>query len=479
MLPDDVLVEIFDFCVDKDTSEDFKPFKSQSILEWITLAHVCRRWRSVVFQSPRRLNLRLLCTSETPARDTLDIWPPLPVIIHDSYRNVPGTSGVDNVIAALEHNDRICQIQLRCFSSSQLGYVTNSAAMQKPFPQLTHLRLGRLDLGGLGQIVPDTFLGGTAPRLRSLRLLYNVPFPGLPKLLSSATHLVYLGLYDIPPSGYIPPEAMATSLSALTSLEYLCLHFRLPRPAQEIRRPPLPPRTRSILSSLTFIVFKGASEYLEVILAQIDTPRLNGLRITFFYQTIFRTPQFFQFISRTPTLRAPEKGHIIFGSNAIIIRFPSQTSDYGVLSVEIPCSTSARQLSSLEQVCTSYFHPVSTLEDLYVLEALVSQLRWQNNVENTLWLDLLQPFTAVKNLYLCKKSVPRIAPALQELVGERTTDVFPTLENIFMEGLQPWTPLHKGLEKFVSARWLTSHPVAVSCWNRDLIQERQWEIYGL
>jgi hypothetical protein len=63
MLPDDVLLEIFDSYVDEDVYGDFE---EQRIEEWVTLAHVCRRWRSVVFQSPHRLNLRLLCTPQTP-----------------------------------------------------------------------------------------------------------------------------------------------------------------------------------------------------------------------------------------------------------------------------------------------------------------------------------------------------------------------------------------------------------------------------
>jgi hypothetical protein len=67
---------------------------------------------------------------------------------------------------------------------------------------------------------------------------------------------------------------MDTSLSALTSLESLTLDFRYPppRPTLESRRLP-PPQTRSILlPGLTKIWFKGASEYLEVILARIDAP---------------------------------------------------------------------------------------------------------------------------------------------------------------------------------------------------------------
>jgi F-box-like len=471
MLPDDVLLKIFDFYVIKG----FRLGEKQSIEEWITLAHVCRCWRSVVFQSPRRLDLRLLCTHKTPTRDTLDIWPSLPLIIRDNDDIIGDEpSRVDNIIAALEHNDRVCQIELGFFSSSQFEYVTDSAAMRIPFPELTDLHLS-YDGPGPEPRLPNSFLGGSAPRLRSLKLS-NGPFPGLPKLLLSATQLVVLDLLNIPRSGYIPPEAMATSLSALTNLESLYLQFRSPRPrpALEIRRLPPPPLTRSILSSLTKIRFKGASEYLEEILARIDVPRLNELHITFFNQIIFDTPQLFQFISRRPTLRALEEGYIEFNAKAIIVKFPSQASYYRVLSVEIPCTASEWQLSSLEQVCTLSLPPVSTLEDLYILEDPISRRRWQVDVESTLWLELLHPFSAVKNLYLSEELVPSIAPALQELVGGRTTEVLPTLENIFLVLFRPSGLLHEDIQKFVAARRLTSRPVAVFLWD----VERHWEIYN-
>ena len=117
---------------------------------------------------------------------------------------------------------------------------------------------------------------------------------------------------------------MATSLSALTNLESLRLWFRSPRPrpALESRRPYPPPPTRAILPSLTTIAFKGASEYLEVISARIDAPQLDNLYITFFNEVIFDTPQLFQFISRTPTLRVPEKGRIAFSDDTVLVKFP-------------------------------------------------------------------------------------------------------------------------------------------------------------
>ena len=69
ILPDDILLETFDFYVGT-----FSWYETKTrIEEWQSLVHVCRRWRSLVLASPRRLNLQLYCTPKTPARDTLDI----------------------------------------------------------------------------------------------------------------------------------------------------------------------------------------------------------------------------------------------------------------------------------------------------------------------------------------------------------------------------------------------------------------------
>ena len=142
-----------------------------------------------------------------------------------------------------------------------------------------------------------------------------------------------------------------------------------------------------------------------------------------------------------------------------------------VLGVRILCAASEWQLSSLEQVCTSSLPPVSTLEVLFIFEdpffdQRQNRLRWQDDVENTLWLDLFRPFVALKVLYLAEEFVPRIWPALQELVGGGTTEVLPTLENIIVKGLGPTGPLREGIEKFVAARRPTSRPVIVPRWDK-------------
>jgi hypothetical protein len=86
-------------------------------------------------------------------------------------------------------------------------------ATQRRFPALTSLVLGFYG-NETEPVVPASFLGGSAPRLQEL-WLRRAPFPGLPKLLLTATQLVDLNLESIPHSGYISPEAMATGLSTV------------------------------------------------------------------------------------------------------------------------------------------------------------------------------------------------------------------------------------------------------------------------
>jgi hypothetical protein len=105
------------------------------------------------------------------------------------------------------------------------------------------------------------------------------------------------------------------------------------------------------------------------------------------------------------------------------------------------------------------------MENLYI-EDQYRRLDWKDDIEDTEWLDLLHPFSAVKNLYLSEQFAPRIAPALQELTGERTTEVLPALQNLFLQGFQPSKPVHEGLARFISARQLINHPVVISVWDR-------------
>ena len=433
VLTDDVLLEIFDFYVRYGEEG------------WQSLIHVCRRWRSLVLESPRRLNLQLLCTPKTPTRDKLGVWPTLPIIVAGSLGILSYTG---NIIAALEQSHRVCRVSLGHLARWQSQKVL--AAMQVPFPELTYLRLSSND--ETTPVIPDSFLGGISPRLQFFELV-GIPFPGLPKHLLSATQLVQLRLSRIPDSGYISPEAMVTLLSALSSLERLSLAFKSPRSRPDgVSRSP-PPSERSILPALEYFQFNGVIDYLEDFVTNIDSPQLDTLQITISNQIDFDCPRLAQFVNCTPKLGKHDEAHVKFGDRSVRFLF-------GTLEIFIPSTEPDRRLSSLARVCSSALP--STVEDLYI-ERQYSSIVWKNDAtENNLWLQLLLPFTAVKNLYLSKEFGPGIAPALQELVGSRKIEVLPSLQDIFVEDLPPSGPLQENIGQFVAARQLT-----ISVWDKD------------
>jgi len=95
---------------------------------------------------------------------------------------------------------------------------------------------------------------------------------------------------------------------------------------------------------------------------------------------------------------------------------------------------------------------------------------WQDDTESAQWLELLQPFTNVKNLYLSKEIALRIAPALRRLVGNEVTEMLPTLQRLFLEGqqgLQSSDPVLETIRLFVAARRFVGHSIDVSYWDRE------------
>ena len=467
LLPDDVLLEIFDFYV-HHTLYPWLSMKA-NVEGWQSLVHVCRRWRNLVLGSPCRLNLRLFCTPKTLA---LDVWPALPLIIAGGGDNMAVSSGTDNIIAALGQSNRVCEVHLKDLAVGQMEKVLG--LMQVPFPELTEMRLSS---GDDCCVIPDSFLGGSAPRLRTLDLDGN-PFPGLPTLLLSALHLVELGLFNIPHSGYFSPETMVTLISALSSLETLLLGFKSPQSHPDWESRSLRPTKRSILPALDHFLFKGVTEYLEDLATRIDTPQLGHMGIIFFNEIDFDCPRVAQFINRTATLGAVHKAHVQFDDSTVMFglsNLPNSMSKLDIrdasalgynnqLMISISCSEPDWQLSSIGQVCNSFesMHCLSTVEDL-VINHRYSQLVWKDDaIDDSQWSELLLPFTAVKDLHLSKESAPGVAAALQELVGDRITEVLPNLQNIFVDDLQAWGPFQENIGQFPLARRHSGHPIAIS-----------------
>jgi len=447
MLPDELLLEIFDSRL--RTLENWEKPEY-----WEKLVHVCQRWRSIVFSAPLRLCLRLVCTSRTPVRERLYIWPKLPIILHV----IGGLYEIaDNIIAALEHHDRIYEIDVDNVLNDELEPLVE--AMEASFPALTRLSLDS-NSGWNDNTAPfltESFLGGPAPNLQSL-CLGSIEFPALPNLLLSAKHLVYLCLVDITSSAY---ESMVDCMSSLTWLETLIVQLRSSQlhPYRASQRPP--PTTRTVLPVLTSLNFQGLKEHLDHLFTHIDAPLLEVFDISFFNPVGFDHLQLFPFIGRTKTFEGFNHAYMEFGDDLLDVTLSPRKLTTGGMSLSLSTAWTGLDwdLWSLTQDCR--LSPPSWIT--IVFEDRPSP-PWTKDMGTTPWLDFLRVFTAVENLYLSTGLVLCIAPALGELAGGGVTEVLPALQNIFIERPQPSEAgiIQEVVGRFVAARELSGRPVGVN-----------------
>ncbi len=119
----------------------------------------------------------------------------LPIVVRD---NMDPTLREDNIITALEHNNRVSNLELYVAVSSQWENVL--AAMQVPFPTPTDLVLK--SAYETAPIVPDTVFGWICTK-SAISLVESRSFSGITgaAVVATGTHLVYL-------QGYISTQAM-------------------------------------------------------------------------------------------------------------------------------------------------------------------------------------------------------------------------------------------------------------------------------
>jgi hypothetical protein len=79
------------------------------------------------FASPRSLDLEVFCTGKNRAKEMSDTWPVLQIQAW-GYGDAWSSRKEDNIIAALEHKDRVRQIQLLSF-----GFGAISSSDSSPY----------------------------------------------------------------------------------------------------------------------------------------------------------------------------------------------------------------------------------------------------------------------------------------------------------------------------------------------------------
>jgi hypothetical protein len=440
ILPDDVLLEIFDSCLKATYDRDRK---------WHLLGHVCRRWRQIVFASPQRLNLRILCTQRTPVKTGLAIWPAYPLTIYSNLGILGDSDG--NIIAALEHKDRVYSVRLtiRCW---QLGRI--AVVMREPFPLLTDLDIFvSTDRIQVRPALPVAFLGGSAPRLRSI-ILSGVHYPTTPTFLFSTSDLITLRLYRIPPTSNISPEAMIGCLAVLSRLETFVIEFQsavTPLPLLD----QITPVTQAVLPALTTFGFRGTSEYLERLVSRINSPQLDRIYINFLnWPDGFQAAQLSRFIDRSLEMLSPvfKRAEVTFSSGRATFAM-SRPGASAIIRWEWMSSQTSHLPQALSQIKISgvLFNVVHLKLD--VDPGRGRQLEGTFDVQ---WQHFFRQLSNVKTLHVSRKLARQMTPALEDIAGWIGAEVLPSLDLIWMGGQRA-----SSLQKFIASRRLSDHRVTV------------------
>ena len=143
MLSDDVLGETFNSSRMNESDFDTRKWK------WDRQVRICRRGRQIIFASQCHLNPQLFCTGGTPVTEKLAYWPAFLITLEYGHYRVITPNDEDNIVAALEHRDRVNHVELYNITDFMLQSGKVATAMQEPFPALTHLsfrRYIRMDL---------------------------------------------------------------------------------------------------------------------------------------------------------------------------------------------------------------------------------------------------------------------------------------------------------------------------------------------
>ena len=389
---------------------------------WRKLAHICRRWRYLIFDSSFHLDMRLLLTNNSPSLDTLSHLPPIPLVIDYSDASTTITQkDEDNIHLGLQQPGRVRQFNLRA-SSSSLHMLYKS--MNQLFSTLENLSL-LSTTDEMSLVLPETF---QAPDLRHLSL-HGIGL-SLP-LLPSAIDLSTLSLTHIRDPSF-SPRLLVTQLQGLPHLEELSIEFATPVS--------LPSSKEDLLLALDLPVtlltlrlrrftFRGLDVYLDRLVAQIDAPLLEQLTVTLFFDVTFNLVNLTQFVQRTEGVRCLVS-RVIFNKDGVLIDAGDyKQQDFGKqLSLHVHCEPLDWQLDSATQVCGAFLPAIEELSLDLDEDGIPSD--WEDTLDSIMWHEFLLPFIGVTKLHIGYSLILELSRALGSVGGGLDLELLPELQEV-------------------------------------------------
>ena len=390
--------------------------------------------------------MHIHCTYGTPAVDSLDHLPPLPLVVDYTF---PVTEQDElGIHHALRFRDRVRQIYLHL---PPLILHRCLGLMNGHFPILE-----RLSLSFAGdKFTTLTFINAfLAPNLRNLALPAISP-PKRLRLLNFFVSLVILVLKNIQTPSYFRPRLLASRIWSLPRLEELSISFSVPIPRPSTERELLgEPGAPVTLPNLKILRFQGVGAYLECLVAQIRVPHLERLNVIFFNQIAFALPHLSHLINITEAFQLPVATvSFLRGEVSIVTAHYGSRWTEGPFRLHVKCNQLDWQIDCAAQICGALI-PVTSNVKQFELDFLHTSppTEWQGGgADSTAWNDLLKPFIGVEELRIDDELSEELSRALQvDEVGS---------EPGFLPNLQRIVASANSFSSFIDTRQVVGRPV--------------------
>ena len=373
------------------------------------------------------LDMCLLLTNNSPSLDLPSHLPPLPLVVYYSDRTTAMARKDGNIIRlGLQQHGRVRRIIIQAPSSSLCIWLE---AMNVLFPRLGELIVSSTTTEQISPVLPETL---QAPDLRRLSL-HGIGLPKGLSILSSMTALSILSITQVGASCYFSPGQVVTQLQGLPHLEDLSIGFAIPIPLpnseRELLPAPIPPVT---LPSLRRLTFQGVDVYIDNLVAQINTPLLEQLSLTLFFDLTFTLVNLTQLILRTEGFECVV-ARINFTRDGPFIVAEQLGRGNGKLSLYIHCKPLDWQIDSVTQVCRALGDVVYAMEELRLgIDVYGMPFNWEDILDDMMWHELLLPFIGVKKLRFGSLLTFELSRALNSVTGGLAQELLPELRELVL-----------------------------------------------
>ena len=428
---------------------------------WYKPAHVCRRWRNLILGSASFLGLDLVCTLGTPVADMLANSPTLPLVIDylGGGRDVTAEEE-EGIFIALEQPNPIRCIRVGLSLHGMQKFVM---AIDHELPILEYLVLVMtMEDDDDTFVFPETI---QAPRLHHLGLVGVAP-PIRSRLLTTAVGLVTLRIFMDDSFTYLNPNTLLQWISPLSQLETLEI---ITFPNLETKLSHTPTITYATLPNLCLLSFLGASAYLEELIRQIATCRLERLRVMFFEELAFSIPCLVRFMNTTENkMLMFVSAKFEFSRQRVCVQtYPHEENKRFSLSISVDSWNLNGHISSMAQIVDALGQVFSAVEHLildHVKDGRSSEEVFDLEADRTEWHKLLRPFSNVKKLRVNHGLLDGFSRFLRLDDGELPPKLLPELQEITYSGNS--NP-GDAFTSFIDARQNAGRPVSFKLVHRS------------